>query len=130
MVSKVHQAVIKNDFITVKTLVNHDSEVVNLIALADGQKGVTPIQIAARRGQTEMIALLYGLNADLEIQDEEHRCTALGWAAYFGQVEAVDLLILLGANVNDACNPLKLAMNQGYPKVVDILKRCGARDLA
>ena len=128
MVSGIHRAVVENDFRAVKAVVNQDPEAVNLIAPAGGQKGVTPIQVAARHGQAEMAALLYGLNADLEVQDVEHECTTLGWAAYFGQAEMVELLIRFGANVNDACCPLKLAMNQGYPKVVEILRRCGARD--
>ena len=128
MASAIHRAVIENGFGATKAAVNQDPEAVNLIAPAGGQKGVTPIQIAARHGQTEMAALLYGLDADLELRDVEHGCTALGWAAYFGQAEMVELLIQFGANVNDACCPLKLAMKQDYPEVVEILRRCGARD--
>ena len=128
MVSKIHQAVIESDFKRVKAVASQNFEAVNRIASAGGHKGVTPIQIAAQHGQTEMAALLFGLNADLEIPDVEHKCTALGWAAYFGQVEMVELLIQFGANVNDACCPLKLAMNQDYPEVVQILERYGAKE--
>ena len=109
-------------------MANQDPKAVNLIAPAGGHKGVTPIQIAAQHGQTEMAALLFGSNADLEIPDVEHECTALGWAAYFGQVKMVELLVQFGANVNAACCPLKLAMNQDHPQVIEILRRCGAED--
>ena len=128
MASEIHQAVIEDDYKGVKAAAIQDPKAVNLIASAGGHKGVTPIQIAAQHGQTEMAALLFGLNADLEIPDVEHECTALGWAAYFGRGEMVELLVQFGANVNASCCPLKLAMNQDYPKVVGILKRCGAED--
>jgi len=128
MASKIHQAVIENDYKGVKAVASQDPKAVNLIAPAGGQKGVTPIQIAAQHGQTEMAALLFGLNADLEIPDVEHECTALGWAAYFGQAKMVELLIQFGANVDDTCCPLKLAMNQEYPVVVEILRRYGANE--
>jgi len=129
MASEIHRAVTKNGLAAVKAVVNRDPEAADLIAPAGGQKGVTPIQIAARHGQTEMAALLYGLNADLEARDLEHGCTALGWAAYSGQAEMVELLVRFGANVNDTCCPLRLATNQGHPEVAKILKRCGARDV-
>jgi len=128
MAAKIHQAVIESDYKGIKAIVDRDPKAVNLIAPAGGHKGVTPIQIAAQQGQVEMAALLFGLSADLEIPDVEHECTALGWAAYFGQAEMVELLIRFGANANDACCPLKLAMNQDYPKVVEILERYGAKD--
>ena len=65
MASAIHRAVLDNDFKAVRAIVDKDSLMVDFIAPVGGQKGVTPIQIAARHGQTEMAALLLGLNADL-----------------------------------------------------------------
>lgn len=122
MDSRIHIAVKENDGQQVKALVDEDSTDVNRIASADDQVGVAPLHIAARYGMIEMTALLYGMGANLEVRDEEHQFTALGWAAYFGQAELAELLIRFGANLSDRCNPLQIAIKNEQEDVVRILQ--------
>jgi ankyrin repeat protein len=122
MGTDIHMAVKEIDGQEVKSIADSDATAVNRISAADGQAGVSPIHIAARYGMIEMTALLYGLGADLEIRDEEHQCTALGWAAYFGQSELAELLIRFGANLSDRCNPLQIAIDNEHDETVRILQ--------
>lgn len=130
MSADIHQAVKENDGQRVKEICDDDGTAVNRIAPADGQAGMAPIHVAARHGMIEMVALLYGLGADLEVRDEEHQCTALGWAAYFGQAEIAEMLIRFGANIADRCNPLQLAIKHEHQEVVSILKMYDDREEA
>ena len=127
MAEGIHQAVLEDDFQAVKHFVEQDPEALNRFAPADSQKSVTPIHLAARHGRIAMAAFLFGLGADLELQDAEHACTALGWAVYFDQVEMVNLMIQFGADVNGGCRPLMVATNQGHTEVAEILQQHGAR---
>ena len=128
MDSDIHDAVKANDGQEVKSLADADSTAVNRIAAADGQAGIAPIHIAARYGNIEMTALLYGLGADLEVRDEEHQCTALGWAAYFDQADLAEMLIRFGANITDRCNPLKIAIDNENQNAVRVLKMYDDRE--
>lgn len=128
MDADIHQAIKENDGLQVKTLADADATAVNRIAPTDGQSGVAPIHVAVRYGMIEMTALLYGLGADLELRDEEHQYTALGWAAYFGQSELAEMLIRFGADLADRCNPIQLAIDRGNEDVLRILKMYDARD--
>ena len=128
MDSDIHDAVKANDGQQVKAIADVDATAINRIAAADGQAGLAPIHIAARHGMIEMTALLYGLGADLEVRDEEHQCTALGWAAYFNQGELTEMLIRFGANLNDRCDPLQLAIDNDSPDALGILKMYDNRE--
>ena len=128
MDTKIHMAVKENDFQQVLALADEDTTAVNRIAPADGQAGVAPLHIAARYGMIEMTALLYGVHADLEVRDEEHQRTTLGWAAYFGQAELAELVIRFGANLSDRCNPLQIAINNKHEDVVRILQSSDPRE--
>ena len=128
MDTDIHVAVKESDGQEVKALADSDATAVNRIAAADSQAGVTPLHVAVRYGLIEMVALLYGLGADLEVRDEEHQCTALGWAAYFGQGELAEMLIRFGANLTDRCNPLQIAIDNEHDDVVRILKMYDARE--
>lgn len=128
MSSELHDAVKANDGQQVKALCDADATAVNRIAPADGQTGVAPIHVAARYGLIEMTALLYGLGADLEVRDEEHQCTALGWAVYFDQAELAEILIRFGANLRDRCNPMQLAIDNDAQEALKILKMYDDRE--
>ena len=119
----IHRAVKENDGRRVKEIADGDPVSVNRLAQADGQQSLAPIHVAARHGMIEMAALLYGLGADLDVRDMEYKCTALGWAAYFGQSEMAELLIRFGSDVNDRCNPIQLAKNQDYEETVRVLEQ-------
>ena len=122
----LHLAVLENDGQRTKQLADDDPSAVNRLAAADGQAGMAPIHLAARHGSIEMCALLYGLGAGLDVRDEEHQCTALGWAAYFGQTETAELLIRFGSDVEDRCNPLTLAQKQDHHETAKLLLQYGA----
>ncbi len=122
----IHLAVLENDGQRVKQLADEDSSGVNRLVAVDSQQGLAPLHVAARHGSIEMCALLYGLGASLEVRDEEHQCTALGWAAYFGQTETAELLILFGSDVEDRCRPLILAQEQGHSETAKLLLQYGA----
>jgi ankyrin repeat protein len=128
MESDIHDAVKADDGQAVKAIADADATAVNRVTAADGQVGLAPVHVAARHGMIEMTALLYGLGADLEVRDEEHQCTALGWAAYFDQAELAELLIRFGANLGDRCNPMQLAINNDCPKALAILKMYDDRE--
>ena len=128
MDSDIHDAVKADDGLKVKAIADSDATAVNRIAPADGQAGLAPIHVAARHGMIEMTALLYGLGADLEVRDEEHQCTALGWAVYFDQAELAEMLIRFGANLKDRCNPMKLAIDNDSLRALDILKMYDDRE--
>lgn len=64
-------------------------------ALANQRQGgwqVTPLHIAAERGDLELARLLLTANPDLEIQDTQFHSTPLGWARHFGRTEIVQLI--------------------------------------
>ena len=128
MDTDIHMAVKDNDGQQVKALADEDTAAVNRIVPADGQAGIAPLHIAARYGMIEMTALLYGLGADLEVRDEEHQRTTLGWAAYFGQAELAELVIRFGANLSDRCNPLQIAIDNEHEDVVRILQSYDPRE--
>ena len=62
----IHLAVLDDDGQRVKRLADEDASAANRLAEADGQRGLAPLHVAARRGSIEMCALLYGLGAGLD----------------------------------------------------------------
>ncbi|HCK11056.1 MAG: hypothetical protein CME21_10525 [Gemmatimonadetes bacterium] len=128
METDIHKAVKANDGQEVKALSDADTTAVNRIATFDGHEGLAPIHVAVRHGNIEMTALLYGLGADLELSDEEHQYTALGWAAYLGHCELAEMLVRFGANLSARCNPIQLAINQKQDATVRILRMYDDRE--
>ena len=62
----------------------------------------TPLHLAARRGEQEVLRHLLDYGADIDAQDV-HGDTALSWARLAGHQKVVDLLLERGADakVND-----------------------------
>lgn len=61
------------------------------------REGFPPIISAARINSIPMLELLIADGVDIEIEDPEYRDTPLGWAAYYGNIEAVSYLLGRGA---------------------------------
>jgi ankyrin repeat protein len=68
--------------------------------------------------------------ADLHARDEDICSTPLGWAAKFGQLEMVELLLRRGAKPNLPddlpdlawATPLAWATRRGHQRIVELLK--------
>ncbi|XP_017095711.2 DNA-binding protein RFXANK [Drosophila bipectinata] len=84
-----------------------------------GQGEITDEQVTAERGRL----------ADIDFKDG-HGFTALHWAASYGQLVSVQLLVAAGANVNfmapDLVSPLLLAAAGGHNEIVRFLLDHGA----
>lgn len=96
------------------------------------QKPITPIMIAATRGEANIVALLLDHGVDINGQDPMGM-TALAQAAYAGHTNVVDLLIQRGANLNVqdrlAMTPLMIAAEVGRQAIVERLLAAGADSL-
>jgi GNAT superfamily N-acetyltransferase len=57
-----------------------------------GEWQVTPLHVAAQRGDVELARLLLTADPDLEIQDTQFHSTPLGWARHFQRAEIVELI--------------------------------------
>jgi len=62
--------------------------------------GIAPLHYAVARNNLELMGLLIGNGAEIDIQDERHGRTALHWAAYHDKFEIVKLLVKKGADWN------------------------------
>ena len=69
--------------------------------------------------------LLIKTGADLNARDEEFQSTPLGWAARWGQPEAVGLLLERGAKTN-LPDDLPWARKKGHREVEQMLIDAGA----
>ena len=56
--------------------------------------------MACRDGNVRLAVLLINRGADLDTVDGEHHASPLGWAAFFGRAQIVEILIDAGANPN------------------------------
>jgi len=87
-------AAARNDLTTVAGFIDDDPELVN----AADEKDFTLLHMAARDGNLRLALLLINRGADVDTVDGEHRASSLGWAAFFGRAEMVEILIDAGAN--------------------------------
>lgn len=79
--------------------------------------GSTPLHLAARVGNIELIAVYLYFNIPIDVEDDEG-WTPLHEAAFFGQHEAVKYLIKQGANcdIKNAAGdtPVQVALKSGF----------------
>lgn len=78
----------------------------------------------------ECKALYRPQRADLHARDEDLRSTPLGWAAKFGKLPMVELLLERGAKPNLAddppwATPLAWAGRRGHDQIAELLKQHG-----
>jgi ankyrin repeat protein len=96
--------------------------------------GITPLHQFARTGQVENATIFIEHGANLHARDEDICSTPLGWAAKFGKIEMVELLLKYGARPNlpddlpglGWATPLAWATRRGHGEIVELLKRHGA----
>lgn len=98
--------------------------------LASQEKGWTPQHEAALVGNLAALQALRTARADLSAKEPTHGGTPLHVAAFNGHFECVKFLVGSGAEINARDNEgwtaLSQARDQGYPEIVEWLKKNGA----
>lgn len=96
----------------------------------DQESGWTPQHEACLVGNLEALKALLEKGAAVNAKEPMNGGTPLQVAAFNGHFELVKLLVSKGADVNardkDGWTPLSQARDQGFPKIVDWLKKNGA----
>jgi ankyrin repeat protein len=92
----------------------------------------TPLHAAVIKSWKEMAELLISAGADVNSRDDKMQSTPLHIAAECGNNSIAELLIAKGADVNakdkDGKTPLKLASENGWSVIADLLRRHGGRE--
>ena len=115
----------RGDVAKVKRILDEDR---SLVAVRDA-KGLTPVHVAASRGQDAIIQLLIDYNADVEGPTEEGQWTPMIFASYRGHLDAVKVLIENGAGVSAAAgNPIHFAGQRKHKDICRLLVENGAVD--
>jgi ankyrin repeat protein len=89
--------------------------------------GITALHEFARKGECENAAIFIDHGADVHARDDDICSTPLGWAAKFGKVLMVELLLRRGARLNQAddppwATPIAWATRRGHANVLELLK--------
>ena len=82
------------------------------------------MQVSCHQGHIDIVRLLVGLKASLEIQDSEGD-TALHYSCFGNQPDITELLIQKGSNINcvnkNGCSSLHVAVNKQHINCVKVL---------
>lgn len=109
----------------VKELLDEDP---SLIAVRDA-KDLTPLHVAASRGQDKVAQLLLDRGADVNGPSTDGQWTPLVFAAYRGHLEAVKVLVEKGAGVTAADgNPIHFSGQRKHKDICRFLAQHGAVD--
>ncbi len=87
-------AATRDDLMAVSACIDEDPELVN----AAYENDFTLLHMAARDGNMKLAVLLINRGADLDTVDGEHHASPLGWAAFFGRSQIVEILIDAGSH--------------------------------
>ncbi|MEO9594611.1 ankyrin repeat domain-containing protein [Rhodopirellula bahusiensis] len=113
------------DVAAVKTLLKEDS---TLIAVHDA-KNLTPLHVAASRGQSSVAQLLIDHGADIHGHTDDDEWTPLVLASYRGHYEVAKVLIENGAGVTaDDGNPIHYSGQHKHKDICRLLIEHGAID--
>ena len=116
------EAVIVGDVEKVKDLLTKGAEV----DVRD-RNGMTPLLLAARKGNSETVRLLLAHGANVNAQDYYLAWTPLILASALGHKKVVKLLLEHGADIDikdqNGMTALKYAVKNGYKEIVELLKR-------
>ena len=109
----------------VKELLDEDP---SLVEMRDA-KGLTPLHVAASRGQDKVAQLLLDRGADVTGPSTEDQWTPLVFASYRGHLEAVKVLVKNGAGVTPADgNPIHYSGQRKHKDICRFLAQQGAVD--
>jgi ankyrin repeat protein len=113
------------DVAAVKRLLDEDS---TLVEIRDA-KDLTPLHVAASRGQSEVAQLLLDRGADVHGPSDDDQWTPLVYAAYRGHLEVTKVLIENGAGVTaDDGNPIHYSGQRKHKDICRLLVEHGAID--
>lgn len=113
------------DVAKVRDLLAQDA---SLVSVRDA-KNLTPLHVAASRGQHAVIELLLDYGADVNGPSHDDQWTPLVFASYRGHFDAVRALIANGAGVSEAAgNPIHFAGQRKHKDICRLLVEHGAID--
>jgi ankyrin repeat protein len=98
-VGALHAAVRRGDLPAMRRLLEDDPGLATARSDAD-PRGTFPLHVAAESGQAGAARLLLEYGADVAARELENDATALGWAAFFGRPDVVEVLLNADANPN------------------------------
>jgi len=100
----------------------------SLVAVRDA-KNLTPLHVAASRGQHRVVQLLIDFGADVQGPSDNDAWTPLVFAAYRGHLDAVKVLFEYGTGVATSDeNPIHFAGQRKHKEVCRFLVENGAID--
>jgi uncharacterized protein len=91
-VTELHAAVKRGDLPAMRRLLERNPALANARSETDA-RGTFPLHVAAESGQAGAARLLLEYGADVAARDLENDAIALGWAAFFGRPELVEILL-------------------------------------
>jgi len=95
-VTALHGAVKRGDLAAMRRLLERDPALANARSETDA-RGTFPLHVAAQSGQAGAARLLLEYGADVALRDLENDAIALGWAAFHGRPEVVEVLLNAGS---------------------------------
>ena len=98
-ISDLHDAVKRGDLAEINALLDADRSLANARSETD-VRGTYPLHVAAEFGQASAARLLLDYGADVTLLDSENDATPLCWAAFFGRLEVVEVLLAAGSEPN------------------------------
>jgi ankyrin repeat protein len=98
-VGALHAAVKRGDLPAMRQLLENDPSLANARSDTD-PRGTFPLHVAAEFGQAGAARLLLEYGADVAARELENDAIALGWAAFFGRPEVVEVLIGASSDPN------------------------------
>lgn len=98
-VGALHAAVKRGDLPAMRRLLEDNPALANARSQTD-PRGTFPLHVAAESGQAGAARLLLEYGADVTARELENDAIALGWAAFFGRPEVVEVLLGAGSDPN------------------------------
>ena len=95
-VSELHAAVKRGDLPAMRRLLERNPALANARSETDA-RGTFPLHVAAETGQASAARLLLEYGGVVTARDLENDAIALGWAAFFGRPEVVEVLMNAGS---------------------------------
>lgn len=94
--TELHAAVKRGDLPAMRRLLEAHPRLANAPSETD-ERGTFPLHVAAEAGQAAAARLLLEYGADIAAKDLENDAIALGWAAFFGRPDLVEVLLSAGS---------------------------------